>query len=344
MKRMSMAFRLIPLLGIPVLLFAQRQAAEGVRRGLTLCAEALVPALFPVSVLSQCLLLTVDRQGLERIANPLMGRLFGLPGRCAPPVFLGLLGGFPLGAILTGRMLQNGSLSKSEAEQTALLCNNAGPGFLIGAVGAGALGRAEYGLLLILIQFLAVILTGGLLQNDALRELPLCGSEQPKWDFLSALPLAITESSGAMLRMTGSVAFFCSLTACLQAILPLRRLPALWQAGIFGCLELSGGIALLTNAEPGISFLLCAFLCGWGGLCVHLQAAEAFCRVGIPIRPYLMAKLLQALIALALGFGISPLLWRQALAESLAAVGIGSLPLFLLILKKSRWHSTKSVL
>ena len=294
---------LLPLGGIALFLCRPEAARAGAREGLTLCAAVLIPSLYPVSVLSGCLLRMADGRGTERLAGRWMRALFGLPAAAALPLALGLLGGFPLGARLAAEACRAGALTREEAARLSGLCNNAGPAFLLGAAGT-MLGSPVLGGALLGIQLLSALLTGLLLRRPgeaAAGEVP-AAQGQSLW---ACLPVCIGQSAEAMLRLTGAVVFFRAFTACLGSLLSPERLPRLWQAALTGLLEVSAGIRQLAWLPPALALPAAAGLICWGGLCVHLQAAEALSAAAVPVKPYLRAKALQGGLGLLLSLAVS---------------------------------------
>ncbi len=300
LKRRTVIALLIPAAGIGLFLRFPGPAADGVRAGLRLCGSVLIPALFPVSVLSGCLIRMSVPGGASRQTERVMRRLFALPGQAAAPLLLGLLGGFPLGAQLAATACEEGLLTKQEAARLAGLSTNAGPAFLLGAVSA-MLGAPRLGALLLAVQLCSAVLTGFLLRgrSDPLAQIKSRPTNRSA-SLSTVLPLSISSSAAAMLRLAGAVAFFQSVTACLGAALPLAALPPLLRAGLTGTLELTGGLALLCESAGASALPLAAAMIGWGGLCVHLQAAQALSAAGIPMGPYLRHKAVQAGVSLLL--------------------------------------------
>ncbi len=300
MKGRTLLRFLIPLAGIGLFLCFPDRTGTGVRAGLSLCAGVLVPTLFPVSVLAGCLIrMSVDAHAGQWTERR-MQALFGLPGTGALPLLLGMLGGFPLGAQLAAAACETGQLTKEEAARLSGLCNNAGPAFLLGSVGT-MLGSPVLGCTLFGIQMLASLITGLLFRRPSVRRAAATQKAAGRPPSLGAiLPRCIGESAGAMLRLTGAVCFFQAVLSCLETILPISSLPSLWQAAVSGALELTGGLSLLRSQQGWAALPTAAALIGWGGLCVHLQAAEALNRAGLPMGPYLLHKAVQAGISLLL--------------------------------------------
>jgi sporulation integral membrane protein YlbJ len=315
---------------------------EGVRSGLSLCFSSLITALFPFSVLTNVLMNCGGGITDGPRAEKRMKRLFRLPGETEPAVLLGLLGGFPLGAMIASDLCEKGRLTQEEAERTAALSNNAGPAFVIGAVGAGVFGSVRIGAALFLIQASSAMLCGILLRRDFNGKKVIKHSAAPKTLlFSAAFSDALGKSAFSMLRICAIVVFFSALSSLLRAVLPLNRLPAVVYACIYGALELTGGCFALTGIREELAFRAAAAMLGWGGFCVHMQAMDAFSRAGISPLPYLRRKGLQALLCYALSFPVGSLLYGGIRLRYFMFSGVffAFLIIFFLFFQKQDWKS-----
>ena len=286
------------LLGL--LIFTQA-AKDAARESLTLCAGVLLPSLFPFCVGMELFgrLGLADALG-KRLATP-MRRLFHLPGAAAAALLSGLLGGYPLGAHMTAALCLGGTLTRQEAATLSRFSNNAGPAFVLGAVGGAVFGSARLGALLWAIHAASALLTGMLLRGRGTeRRLRTVLEGRTPGSAGSALPEAIEAAAGTMLRVCGTVVFSTVVLALCCRVLPIGRLPDALAALIRGAVELTNGCLALAGLPLHQAFPLAALLLGWGGACVHLQALPALSSAGLPIRPYLRAKLLQALLSYVL--------------------------------------------
>ena len=128
------------------LVTAPTQAMTGAKNGLTLCCNVIIPSLFPFFVLSS---LAVDlglAAYLGRLLEGVMRPLFRVSGCCAMAVVLGFVGGYPLGAKTALELYRQGLCTKTETERLLAFCNNSGPAFILGVVGAGIFGSGQIGL------------------------------------------------------------------------------------------------------------------------------------------------------------------------------------------------------
>ena len=129
-----------------LLLLRPQEAASAVRAGLALCAGTVVPSLFPFFAAISLLLQLGAAEALGRLCAPIMRPLFRMRGVCALPLLAGLLGGYPSGAKTAASLYAQGRITRQEAELLLGFCDNCGPAFLLGCVGAGVLGDPATGL------------------------------------------------------------------------------------------------------------------------------------------------------------------------------------------------------
>lgn len=259
------------------------EAMEGARRSLTLCAQVLIPSLFPFFVISALLQELGLPSRLGRLAAPLMARLFGVSGSGCAALILGLMAGYPLGAASVAGLVQRGELSKAEGERLLGFCNNSGPAFMLGAAGAGVFGSLKAGLILYLSHIAAALLSGVLLSAGHRRRsysLPEPAPIAP-----GAVPAAVLASVRNMLNVCGFVLAFGVAVAVLDAVgflpalaLGLSELSGLEisaaRALVVGFFELGSGVGAMRGlAATPLNLALCAAVIGWGGLSVHFQTS-----------------------------------------------------------------------
>ena len=124
------------------------QAMEAMRDGLKLCGNVILPSLFPFFVLSSLVVELGMSRYLGKLLEPVMAPLFRVNGNCAAALALGFVGGYPVGARTAIELYEQDQCSRTEAERMLAFCNNSGPAFILGVVGAGVFGSGTAGLLL----------------------------------------------------------------------------------------------------------------------------------------------------------------------------------------------------
>ena len=283
------------LLGVMALLLVHSAVAgEAVRRGLTLCARAVVPALFPYFVVSGLFTSLGFAEGVGRRLAPVTEHLFGVGGAGASALFLGLLGGYPVGGRTAGQLYRAGRLEKDEAQRLLAFCNNAGPSFILGVVGLGCFQSLRAGVLLYVIHALSAVLVGVLQKKKGRPRRSAPRPLSPPEKILSAFIRSVQDSAGAMVRICGFVVF----ALVVQAL--LAELTGITHPAALGFIELTGGVVRLGSSPS--DFVWAATLLGWGGLSVHGQTAAVLAGTGLRMDRYFLGKLLQAAVSAVLAY------------------------------------------
>ncbi len=307
------------LCALIALLFSSPLVLERARYGLTLCAQLILPSLFPFFVLSLLLTKLGFPQLLARFSSGAARRLFGVSGEGLAALLVGLCGGYPLGAACIAEQLRAGTIGREEAEHLLGFCNNSGPAFLVGALGAGIFSSPAAGLLLYGAHIAAALLSGLLTRtssNDLHNSVDISSFSM----FYVAFPAAVKESVSAVLTVCGFVVCFSVLTGMLDARGSLGAaaagLSALsgWDERVFralltGFFELGSGVGELRGLSPTPGHLaLASALVGWGGLSVHCQTAAVLSDCELSLKTHLCARLLSAGLSALLSFGCALLL------------------------------------
>ena len=289
-------------------------AKQGVTDGLRLCGMVLIPALGPISVLAGVLRRTGAAERLGKRLNSISARLLGLPGSVLVPVLAGLLGGFPLGASYLAQMKKEKRISRENAIRISPVCNQAGTAFVLGVVG-GLLGSKALGVLLWAINgisglFAAMLFCRGRQCAEKVEQ------SAPEETFGASFSASVAEAANSMLQLTGSVCFFSALTKAVSELIAPYVDPGQASAQIgsllSGILELTSGVIRAEGLRNYEAIPILAFLIGWGGLCVHLQAAQAFYSAELPVKRMLLGKAVQAGIASGLAMLAAAALFADA--------------------------------
>ena len=276
------------LLGVMALLLVRSAVAgEAVRRGLTLCARSVIPALFPYFVVSGLFTSLGFAEGVGRRLAPVTEHLFGVSGAGASALFLGLLGGYPVGGRTAGQLYRAGRLEKDEAQRLLAFCNNAGPSFILGVVGLGCFQSLRAGVLLYVIHALSAVLVGVLQKKKGRPRRSAPRPLSPPEKILPAFIRSVQDSAGAVV-----------FALVVQAL--LAELTGITHPVALGFIELTGGVVWLGSSPS--DFVWAATLLGWGGLSVHGQTAAVLAGTGLRMDRYFLGKLLQAAVSAVLAY------------------------------------------
>ena len=295
-------------------LFAAESAAarDGAYRGLVLWGTLLVPSLLPYFAAAGMLTrLGVVDVVCRRLAPRGHSAVFSGPGLGV--FLLGLSGGYPLGAASAAEAVKAGVLSPEEGSALLACCDNTGPAFAVGALGAGLFGSARWGLLLWGVHALtaaAIAAVACRKSRTASRALPPRKALSPGEAFGSAVAGAVS----ALMSIGGYVVFFSALLGVTETLGfpgPLARALArhlggqepYYRALLTGALELSSGVGAMRGLPLSpASLALASMLMGFGGLCVHMQAAAVTREAGLRMNRRLPGKLLHGALSAAVTY------------------------------------------
>lgn len=153
----------LPLLGVffilALILFSDTSVAAAAR-GIKLWLEIVFPSLFPFFVASEVLNATGFVRAAGVLLEPVMRPLFKVPGCGSFALAMGVSSGYPVGARITCSLLENGDITKTEAERLIAFTNNSGPLFIVGAVATGMYGIPSVGLFLLACHIAACLTVG----------------------------------------------------------------------------------------------------------------------------------------------------------------------------------------
>lgn len=300
----SRRFWLPALLGMGVLclLFAEAEAAAaGVRRGLRLCTDTLLPTLFPFLVLSDFLVTRRAGELLKTAFSRPVAALFGISEEGAAALLLGVLCGSPVASASALTLYRSGRITKAELHRLSLFANNAGCGFLVGAVGGALFGSTEVGVMLFLVTWLAALAVGfciGRIWGKVPRATKGGDSTLQAGSLVTDLTGSVSRGFASLLQIFAFVLFFSCLASCVSQFLARAALPKALPVLLHGLLEMTAGIGQAAELSPAAALRFTAFFAGFGGLSVCLQIFSLLEGTGARLCPYLLARTAQGLLGL----------------------------------------------
>ena len=306
-----------------------KEVSAAVKEGLGLCYNVIIPSLFPFFILTS-LVISLGLAGyLGRLLEPVMRPLFHVGGACAAPLALGFVGGYPVGARAALTLYESGQCTKTEAERLLAFCNNSGPAFILGVVGASIFGDSRVGLLLCLTHLAASLCVGlvfrfyrwGDKESRGQRQAPPIRAERFSAAFTGAVKGSVTSTLNicafvmcftVIIRLFTLSGILTGLAALLGRLLSPFGFSEVWaQRLLTGLLELSSGVwSLMGDGTLQGKAAMAAFLLGWAGISVHCQVLSFLAESGLNLRTYIGGKLLHGVFSAtltALLFRVFPL-------------------------------------
>lgn len=299
-----------------------KSAATGAYNSLLMCADSLIPSLFPLLFASVFFAQSGAASAVGRFIEPFVRKAFSMPGEIGAAVVSSVLGGYPAGAATISALYENGQITALQARRASLFCVCAGPGFLIGAVGGAIFGMPSVGLLILVIQISSVILSGIVLKFLFKKEEKIFFEKRihTAKGFAQALTESVRSASESMIMICAYVVIAGSLNSvlkvsgiayCVQWILELvgvDEAPA--KALLASIIEVGSGCIEARSA--GIPMV--AFAVGFGGLAVHFQIYSLLKKIKISPMLFTAVRLICGLYCAVITRLCLPLLQADAVA------------------------------
>ena len=284
------------------------------KSGISLWANSVVPSLFPFLVATELLsytnIVNFIGQKLDRFMKP----IFHVPGISAYPFVLGMISGYPVGAKTVCQIYKEGLCTKKEAEIMLAYTNNSGPLFIVGTVGISMFGSTTIGLILLFTHVLASIsvgiILGKFIKNDNVAiQNRIIKNKRKTITFSSlgeVLGNSILSSIKTVLMIGGFVVIFSVIISILKNSGLLNFISSIFGNSEFisgiitGLLELTNGLNNISNIHVkaiSVNILISAFLLGFAGLSIMLQILSVVSKEKLSIKPYIIGKILQAILA-----------------------------------------------
>jgi sporulation integral membrane protein YlbJ len=334
-------------------------AFHSAQRGLQIWWEIVFPSLLPFFIISELLMKLGFVAFLGTLLEPAMRPLFNLPGTSGFIIAMSYLSGFPLCAILTNRLRQEGMCTRNEGERLLSFTSNASPLFMLGAVSVGMYQNASLGPLIAVIHYLSNFLCGILLKFLFPQKSPPAQSTgrifyRALSSFAASTQLQTRGSgqifgetirnAGLTLLTIGSfITFFSVLTGVLQAagifsllmriLAPVAALLGLdiylVRGILYGFFEITIGIEEVSHSTSSIltQLLVIEAILAWNGLSIQAQITGILTDSDLRPTPYIITRIIQMPLAMGITY----------LAFTLPPEELISLPVFS-GLQVSSWH------
>ncbi len=276
------------------MLISPEKSTSAVGSSLNLCGKAIIPSLFPFIFCGNLLISLGLPRITGRILSPYTTKLFGISGGSTVALILGLLCGYPMGAVCVKALYENGEISKNEAERLISYSNNAGPVFVISVVGVSYLSSYKTGVLLYLIHISTSLLYGFILkyyrkENSSRYLYP---SRDEKCDYILDLGNSITESIETIFKICGFIIVFSVITSAIP--------DNIFKPYITAFLEISAGIKEICVKQNTFTLPLVSAFLSFSGISVLAQVLAV--TKGLSLKHYIWGKIIQSIISFLLTY------------------------------------------
>ena len=298
MKRKIIIFFYICLLLF--LLFHPKEALTGVKIGLGLWLNIMIPTLLPFLILTGALLKTGNIRKLLKPSAFFWKTFFGLSPAGAYVLILGLLCGYPMGAKLAHDLYINQQSSRREGEYLLTFSCNASPAFIISYL-SGILLKNKISAVQMILTFLAadlfcmlffrfVVYRGHTVDSVCVNKIKKETYQQDSIGVI--LDVSIMDGFETITRLGGYILLFSLILASISFYWPFHAQSCIL---LTAPLELTTGLEQIADAPlPWKSrYLASMILTSFGGFCVMAQTKSVL-ENSLSLIPYAISKCLNA--------------------------------------------------
>lgn len=277
-------------------------AAAGAAKGLTLWFQSVIPVLFPFSVITSLMIRTNALSSLLRRTGSAFPGLFHVSRYGTFAIVTGFLCGYPMGAKVIADMRKKQWISQSEASYLLSFCNNLSPMFIIGYIVLLHLQIKELVIPSVLILLLSPLLCSLIFRLYHQPKPCALDISDSKIRFrFSDLDQSVTDSFFVLAKVGGYMILF---SVALEMLSHIPTSDPILQNAVFPSLEIAGGIHYISGQLSDIrqSYVPIMALSSFGGFCSIAQTKAMLEHTDIPIIPYIIEKLITAMVTSFLSY------------------------------------------
>ncbi|MGI6484958.1 MAG: sporulation integral membrane protein YlbJ [Tepidanaerobacteraceae bacterium] len=356
---------LLPALAVIITISIIRfpeEAFESAVKGIDVWLNIVLPALLPFFIGAQLLMGLGVVHFMGVLLEPFMRPLFNVPGSGSFVMAMGLASGYPVGAMLTGKIVKKGLCNTIEAERLISFTNTADPLFMVGAVAVGMFKDVRLGTIIAISHYISSLILGLIMRYHAkkydattpvssrkresliikaAREL-LRARRQDNRSFGQLIGDCIKDSINSMFIILGFIILFSVIikiinaTGFINAIHPVINMflnifgldESLSPAIVSGFFEITLGTQIASQSPAPLiqKVILASSIIAWSGLSVHFQVMSMVSDTKIRLMPYIYARILHAFLAGATTYVLMMLPINSFNSVALPAFGLSPQP------------------
>ncbi len=276
-----------------LLIVFPKKTSFGAYIGLINCLEIIVPSLFPFMVVTVFLTESGYHERIFSLPAALMSKGTGLSRQFCSLFLIGMIGGYQSAAKSISLLCKKNAISPENASVLLCFCTNAGPTFLISAVGSGMFLSSNIGIILfissVLSSFTLMLFYASKLKTNSLTTI----TKRRK-----KLSICFVDSVKESCKTTSVMCAFIILFSVIIYLIPdfADSLYPL-KCFVFGLIEVTSGVAAASVKISLASVLAVSAICGFGGLCIISQIIAICSDAKIRIFPFIISRILHALLS-----------------------------------------------
>lgn len=300
--------------------------------GCKLWFKAMVPTVFPFTVICN-LLISYDGISLySKLLGPLICKPLGLSKTSSFPIAASFLCGYPLGAKYCTDIYELGLIKKDEYSRLLNIATNAGPLFILGSVASSLLGNVELGYILLISNYISILIIGIMTRKKRSFSFNEERSLPTKFtiNFGQALKDAVDNAINTTITIGGFIVLFSVIISIIKEntivsifFYNLESLLKLPKDSLYACflgsIELTNGCSLISSSNLSIPFKLSiiSFLCSFSGISIIAQVSSFIGKHNISIFKYTFFKFLQGIISFIITLLLTSILGNSILTSTI---------------------------
>lgn len=265
--------------------------------GILLWGKLLVPVLLPYIILSKLWLSYGMIDDVQKFFCKIIRQNMTL-ANLLPILLIGLICGYPTGAIFVEAYYKENTLSKSQAEFLLPLCSFVSPMFLAGYVHPLLNLPATKWILVLFSLYLSPILlfVYHFIMKKDLSAAP-CVLFSIRDSDRSSSRESFTEILDSSLHIIFTIGLYIMIFSILSGFAREHCMNRLSFVFLLSNLEVTSGVSVLTGLTflpPLLKSLLVTFVLAFGGICCLGQIRSILSSSDLEMKPYLLIKIKQA--------------------------------------------------
>lgn len=296
MNKLKKLFTIFSLLIFIVLLFKYNYLLnKSVIDAVNLWLTRIFPSLFIMFVLNDLIIETDALRFLNIFLSPFFNKLFNTSGNSFQVFLLSLISGTPTSAFIIKEMLNNNSITISDANKLISFTYFSNPLFLYNILSLSF--NKSITIKLIIIHYITNILIGIIYQknNDNIKVKMTLKNKDSKNIFM-VLPSSITKSINTLLMILGTITFYMILTNLLLSLFNFNYLSSTIFKGILEITQSLNDLPFLDISLIKKEILAIAII-SFGGLSIHTQIISLINDTEIKYQNFLMGRILHVFLS-----------------------------------------------
>lgn len=262
---------------------------SSVIKSLNICYKVLIPSIFPyiagTRILSEYIIKLIINSNNSFFKKTTVINVLA--------IIIGLISGFPNGAIIAARFYNLRIISKEDAEKIVALSNCISPSFCIIYFGKFVLDNIFCGVLIFLSIVLSNLFISVIFKKNKSYRIDCSNINTSFVNF----PQIITDCCHIMLDICAFVTFFMCFGNLIMKVMSLYiPLSQGILSAVFSLLEITSGVMSFSGLDFSRQVLYgCVFL-SFTGVCAITQVATICDRTDLSIKSFLLSKIISSIL------------------------------------------------